>query len=75
MKVVRRGPNKLWIFVGGRAFVLRLDKEIQLVPRWRIAGCYGFSAFAAGASAVAGHPWLAGGMFALAVFFGWAMSR
>lgn len=80
MKVVRRGPNKFWIFLGGKAFVLRIDREIQLVPRWRVAGSLLISAMFAGVGlSHAAEDWrfgAAGGvMFLVALFLAWAAGR
>ena len=75
MKVIRRSPTKYWIFIGDRAFVLRVRKEMQLIPRWRLASLLAFCSFAAGAGVVSGTVFVGGIMLVLAAFLLWGASR
>ena len=72
MKVVRRSQDKYWIFLGDRAFVLRVRKEVQLIPRWRVVSSLAFSAFASGIALAAGEtiPGIALGLVALLLTWG-----
>lgn len=75
MKVVRRSQNKFWVFVGGKAFVLKLEKEVQLIPRWRLAGALTFSSFASGLSLALGAVFPGAFLGLMALFLAWAASR
>ena len=82
MKVVRRSPNKLWVFAGGKAFVLRigthterLEKEIRLIPRWRVCSSLAFSSFASGVALVNGSITAGAILGAMALVCLWAASR
>lgn len=72
MKVVKRSPDKYWIFVGDRTLVVRLRKEIQLIPRWRVVSSLTFSAFASGVALAVGAtvPGIALGLVALLLTWG-----
>ena len=72
MKVIRRSPNKYWLFVGGKSFVLRLEREAQLIPRWRIATGLFLSALFAGAGFALQHPIIGFPMLAVALVCLWA---
>lgn len=66
----------------GRGIVLRfrkqterLEKEIRLIPRWRIVASLAFSCFASGVSLVSG-AYLPGAVLAVvALFLTWAAAR
>lgn len=75
MKVIRRSPDKYWIFLGDRTFVLKVRREVSLIPRWRVVSALTFSAFTSGAALVAGAttPGLILGVVAL--FLTWGASR
>lgn len=75
MKVIRRGPNKFWIFIGGKAFVLRIDRELQLVPHWRMASGLFLSALFAGAAFGIQQPLLGFPMLMVALLCLWGLSR
>lgn len=75
MKIVRRAPNKFWVFVGGRAFVLRLEKEAQLIPRWRVLSSLYISTLFAGAGLALREPLVGLPMLAVSLICLWAASR
>ena len=75
MKIVRRGPGKFLVFVGGKAFVLRVSKKARLVPRWRVAeGLFASSLFA-GAGFGLQQPLIGIPMLAVAFVCLWMASR
>lgn len=75
MKVIRRSPDKYWIFVGDRAFVLKVRREVALIPRWRVVSALTFSAFGSGLALAGGAavPGIVLGLVAL--FLTWGASR
>lgn len=75
MKVVRRGPNKFWIRLGGRIIVLRLEREIQLIPRWRIAGALFLSSVFTGVGFALREPAVALPMLGVALLCLWGAGR
>lgn len=75
MKVVRRSPNKFWVFIDGKAFVIRLSKEVGLIPRWRIVSSLAFSCFAAGIALSLGAVLPGAILSVVALFLCWAASR
>ena len=85
MKVIRRSPNKFWIFVGGKSFVLRLEREARLarrsfsegglLPRWRVASGLFLSALFAGAGFGVHQPIIGFSMLAVALACLWWLGR
>lgn len=75
MKVIRRSPDKYWIFLGDRTLVVRLKKKVRLIPRWRIASALAFAALATGISIAYQNTWAGAFMGAVAIVLMWAASN
>ena len=72
-RVVTKPGKILLIWEDGRALVIKIRKQVDLIPRWRVASGLFLSSMFAGAAAALHQPLIAFPFFAVAFVCLWAL--